>query len=237
MKVAVLRVGVDTGSGGIHGPLFEDGSFEFIPIPDGFGIDRRTYGNTTGRYGAKLIDFFPESLRLKMANQSMHVDPEFSTFTYGDPTRPKAGLRHLRPGDMLVFYCGLQGWGFECPPALYLLGYFEVEAAGLAKDLEEAQLRRFFGENFHVRHPSIYQRQKGSLVLVKGSATSRLLKKAVLMSTVGRDRAGRPIRLLSPELRKVFGCFGGKLSFQRSPTRWVEPMFTLRAAEFMRSLE
>ena len=36
MQVVLLRVGIDTGSGGIHGPLFADGSFEYIPIPDGF---------------------------------------------------------------------------------------------------------------------------------------------------------------------------------------------------------
>ena len=52
MQVVLLRVGIDTGSGGIHGPLFSDGSFEYIPIPDSFrgkGVDKRTYGNTRGR--------------------------------------------------------------------------------------------------------------------------------------------------------------------------------------------
>jgi hypothetical protein len=40
MKVAMLRVGIDTGSGGIHGPLFLDGTFEYVSIPDGFGIEK-----------------------------------------------------------------------------------------------------------------------------------------------------------------------------------------------------
>jgi hypothetical protein len=31
MQIILLRVGIDTGSGGIHGPLFSDGSFEYIP--------------------------------------------------------------------------------------------------------------------------------------------------------------------------------------------------------------
>jgi hypothetical protein len=46
MKIAMLRVGIDSGSGGIQGPLFGDLSFEFIPIPDNFeklGVDERTY--------------------------------------------------------------------------------------------------------------------------------------------------------------------------------------------------
>lgn len=56
MKVAMLRVGIDTGSGGIHGPLFQDGSFDFIPIPDGFGIDERTYGKAKGLKQRNLIE-------------------------------------------------------------------------------------------------------------------------------------------------------------------------------------
>lgn len=95
MKVAMLRVGIDTGSGGIHGPLFQDGSFEYIPIPDGRRDDERTYGNTVGRRGAPLVEYFPARRRSAMANQPIHFDPEFATFTYGDPTPPKAGLRRL----------------------------------------------------------------------------------------------------------------------------------------------
>lgn len=171
-----------------------------------------------------------------MANQPMHVDPEFATFTYGDPTGPKAGLRHLQPGDMLIFYCGLRGWGFESDPALYLAAHFEVEAAGRVGDFHGDELARLFGENFHVRHRSVFDQQRDRLVLVKGTQNSRLLTRAVRMSAVGRDRRGRPLHVLSPEMRTIFGTFGGKLSFQRSPTRWVESSFTSRAAEFMRSL-
>jgi hypothetical protein len=133
MKVALLRIGIDTGSGGIHGPLFQDGSFDYIPIPDGFGgvgVDQRTYGNTISQKRRKLVDYFPASRRLEMANRAIHFDPEFATFTYGDPTPPKAGLRRLENGDMLIFYCGLKGWDFDSEPALYLMGYFEVLVVG-----------------------------------------------------------------------------------------------------------
>lgn len=237
MKMAMVRIGVDTGSGGIHGPLFQDGSFEYIPIPDGFGIDPRTYGATVGHNGARLVEYFPKSRWGKMEYQSIHVDPEFATFTYGDPTAPKAGLRRLEQGDLLVFYCGLGGWNFRAEPALYLMGYFEVEAAGYAADYTTEQLNLLFGENFHVKHPSIFEAQKDRLVLVKGSANSRLLKKAVLLSGWGQDRAGRPIKTLSAQMQQIFGHFDGKLSFQRSPTRWVLPEFVEKAAVFVRSLE
>src|SRR3990170_1193907 len=124
MKVVLLRVGIDTGSGGTYGPIFADGSFEFVPIPGGF--DSRKYGNTRGSSGRYFIDYFPPRLRARMAGEPMHVDPEFATFTYGDPTAPKAGLRRLECGDILAFYCGLKGWNCPAPPALYLVAYFEV---------------------------------------------------------------------------------------------------------------
>jgi hypothetical protein len=90
-----------------------------------------------GKRGKKLVEYFPEARKSKVANQSIHFDPEFATFTYGDPTPPKAGLRHLQQGDMLIFYCGLAGWDFKSWPALYLMGYFEVLAAGRASDFQQ----------------------------------------------------------------------------------------------------
>jgi hypothetical protein len=237
MKIALVRIGIDTGSGGIHGPLFRDGTFEYIPIPDGFGKDKRTYGNTKGKYGKKLIEYFPESRRAKIANQTIHFDPEFATFTYGDPTSPKAGLRNLQQGDMLIFYCGLEGWDFKYRPALYLMGYFEVLAAGKANDFSAIELEKLFRKNFHVKHRDIFKRQKNDLVLVKGTLQSRLLSKAVCISDVGHDRLGRPLKVLSAKMQKIFGDFEGKISFQRSPTRWVKQKYITRATEFMRSLE
>jgi hypothetical protein len=237
MRVALLRVGIDSGSGGIHGPLFRDGSFDYVPIPDGFGIDERTYGNTTSLKQRKLVEYFPESRRDAMANRSIHFDPEFATFTYGDPTPPKAGLRHLESGDMLIFYCGLEGWDFRAHPALYLMGYFEVLAAGRPDDFGDQETHRLFGNNFHVRHQWVFERQRAELVLIKGSDRSRLLRKAVCISVMGRNRIGQPLKVLSPKMQKHFGTFNGRLSFQRSPTRWVDPAHVTRATEFMRSLK
>jgi hypothetical protein len=236
MKIAMLRIGVDSGSGGIQGPLFRDGSFDYIPIPDGFGIGERTYGNTTGLKHRKLVEYFPQSRRVAMANRSIHFDPEFATFTYGDPTPPKAGLRHLEEGDMLIFYSGLEGWDHRSEPALYLIGYFEVLVAGTPDGLGDRKTHRLFANNFHVRHERVFERQRTELVLIKGAETSRLLKEAVCISVMGRNRAGQPLKVLSPEMQRIFGTFNGRLSFQRSPTRWVDPTHVARSAEFMRSL-
>ena len=159
-----------------------------------------------------------------------------NTFTYGDPTPPKAGLRRLEPGDMLTFYCGLEGWDFQSEPSLYLMGYFEVQAAGGAGDFGETVLKSLFCNNFHILHQRIYAQQRDSLVLVKGSANSRLFTTAVLFSAQGQARSGRPLKVISPQMRRIFGDFGGRISFQRSPTRWVALAFTAAAAAYVRSL-
>jgi hypothetical protein len=239
MQVVLLRVGIDTGSGGIHGPLFSDGSFEYIPIPDcygGKGVDNRTYGNTRGAAGRLLADYFPANYRQKVLNQPVHFDPEFETFTYGDPTRPKSSLRQLSEGSLLVFYAGLKGWNFDCPPALYIIGWFEVARAGLATAFSQTELAGMFQNNFHVMHRDVFKDQKDRLVLVKGSANSRLLKKAFKISYVGADKNGRPLHRLAPEMQAVFGGFGGNTSIQRSPPRRVAPEFTKGAAQFISTL-
>src|SRR3954453_17077233 len=159
-QVVLLRVGIDAGCGGMQGPLFSDGSFDFICIPDNKRVSVHTYGNMVGKGGKPLAGYFAESRREVMAGQHVHVDPEWETFTYGDPTPPKRSLRHLKPGDLLVFYCGLQewdadgGWNRDHRPALYLAGYFEVALAGMAGDFEDRVLTTEFGNNFHVRYLS-----------------------------------------------------------------------------------
>jgi hypothetical protein len=236
MKVALLRVGVDSGCGGMQGPLFRNGSFEFIPIPDTRLLDHRTYGNISGSSGRPLVEFFPPGRQKRMASRPMHVDPEFQTFTYGDPTPPKRGLRHLQEGDLLVFYAGLEGFDFTSPPALYFIGYFEVEAAGLATSFSASQLKKYFAKNFHAMHTNLFQQQKNDLVLVKGSERSRLYQRAHLLSVTTKLAGKPPLKVLSAPMRKIFGNFGGRFSFQRSPTRWVEPAFVTMAAAYVRSL-
>ena len=239
MQVVLLRVGIDTGSGGIHGPLFSDGSFEYIPIPDCFGgkgVDKREYGNVRGKGRRRLVDYFPKGRRERLFDQAIHFDPEFETFTYGDPTPPKASLRRLSEGSLLVFYAGLQGWDFESPAALHIIGYFEVARAGFATSFSQAELTGLFRNNFHVMHREIFEDQKDRLVLVKGNLKSRLLRKAVRISSAGTDRSGHPLHRLAPEMQQVFGDFGGKTSIQRSPPRWVIPEFTRRAAQFVLAL-
>lgn len=173
---------------------------------------------------------------MAMDNQSIHFDPEFETYTYGDPTRLKSSLRRLDEGSLLVFYAGLEGWDFHCEPALYIVGYFQVAKAGLAASFGHAELTELFGNNFHVRHRAVLEDQRDRLVLVKGAAGSRMLRKAKRISSVGKNSSGGPLHRLSPEMQRVFGDFGGRTSIQRSPPRWVVPESAERAADYVRAL-
>jgi hypothetical protein len=137
----------------------------------------------------------------------------------------------------VVYYAGLRGWDFDCAPTLYIIGYFEVARAGLAISFSQAELARMFHGNFHVMHRDVLEDQKHRLVLVKGNANSRLLKKAVGISSVGMDKNGRPLHRLAPGMQAVFGDFAGHTSIQRSPPRWVEADFTGRAARFVLALQ
>jgi len=74
-------------------------------------------------------------------------------------------------------------------------------------------------------------------VLVKGGPGSRMFKKALQISVQAKDRAGKPLKVLSPAMQRVFGTFGGHVSIQRSPPRWVEPAIVDRAIEFLKHLE
>ena len=234
-RVVLLRVGIDAGCGGIQGPLFEDGSFEFVCIPDNNGVSAHTYGTMLGRDGKPLAGYFAEGRRKVMAGKHVHHDPEFETFTYGDPTTPKRSLRHLRPGDFLAFYCGLQGWDAgggwkrDRRPALYLAGYFEVALAGMAGEFDGEALQTEFGKNFHVRYHAVFEQQKDDLVLVKGGPGSRLFRGHTRSAARGRTGRASRSRCFHPPCGRCSAVSGATSRFREvrpagwKPGSWIGP--------------
>ena len=107
----------------------------------------------------------------------------------------------------------------------------------MACDLDKKTLKGEFGSNFHVRYRSVFERQKNDLVLVKGGPGSRLFTKACCISEEGKDKAGKPLKVLSRKMQKIFGGFDGHVSIQRSPPRWVEPKFVDKGIELVMKLE
>jgi len=64
MKVALLRVGIDTGSGGIHGPLFQDGTLNIFRYQMVLEKTNALMEHNRQK-GTNLISYFPVSANLK----------------------------------------------------------------------------------------------------------------------------------------------------------------------------
>jgi len=107
------------------GPIFDDGSFEYIPIPESWESEEKTYRDIIGRKGKSLSEFLPTAI----ADCVVHNDPEFLTCTYGDPTSPKRSrLLKLEKNDLLVFYAGLVPYKNVARERLYIIGIYLLDS-------------------------------------------------------------------------------------------------------------
>ncbi|ELZ45859.1 hypothetical protein C463_05495 [Halorubrum californiense DSM 19288] len=113
-RAVAVNVAANTNEPGFRGPVYPDGSFAYVPIPEsaatlsreGFPVDE-----TLPTYGDLDLPFaVPAALR----ETPVHADPEFPRVhgreraTYGDPHGVKAGrIAALDPGDWLLFYATL----------------------------------------------------------------------------------------------------------------------------------
>ena len=205
MKALLLRVGIDRGCGGALAPLFADGSFEYIPIPERReSSETRTFGNTVGIHAHPLSTY---NLPKKLEHTTMHVDPEFETFTYGDPSIKRTYLLKLESGDLLVFYAGLHPWDYDGEDALYIIGYFTVQTIidmrRLSED-EREDIRRRYPNNAHVKR----RHDDDAVIVIGDPTTSRRLDRAVRISVKRPDRRGRPMHAVSEEIARTLGIAG-----------------------------
>jgi hypothetical protein len=224
-NILFLRVGIDKGCGGTLGPVFADKRFEYIPIPESCdkASNRSTrFSDLKARSGGMLAQFVPSRYRQRTA----HYDPEFETFTYGDPTvNKRRQLLKLSEGDYLVFYAGLTPNNFTGSDRLYLIGYFTVRQVYEIPNTGEWPPSEFLHltNNAHLRRNAY----DPGLVIVEGRHDrSRLLHKAVPFS----DESQRVL----PELISVVGYSG---SVMRAIGRWVPPRNLEAVVAWLTSLE
>ena len=189
-KGLLLRVALDKGSGGALAPIFNDGSFEYIPIPEDIPTSiSSTYSSTIGRSKEPLSNFVPK----KYADAPIHFDPEFDTFTYGDvrnkPGSKKLGqLLDLEKGDLLVFYAGLQPHSSDDFSRIYIIGYFEIEKVEYFNNLSinsYPELRLKFGNNAHFFRKTP---DKELVVVIGSRKASKLLDKALPLGDCGKSK-------------------------------------------------
>ena len=218
MKAMLLRIGIDKGTDGALGPIFEGGSFEYIPISEGDPKSKedRTYKNNIGRSGTPLSTYLPKAIE----NRTMHFDPEFETFTYGDPTSKRKYLLKLGKEDLLVFYAGLTPFkNKKHKEALYVVGYFTIESVINFNQLTKQKIEKYYRlypNNAHLKRS--YDTE--DLVIVVGRKDkSKLLDRAILISQTKYDKNGKPYQAVSDKMEKLLGISG---SIQRSiPPRFI----------------
>lgn len=139
----MLHVAADTTYPGVVGPVFHDMSFEFIPINNTFGTEKRTYFDVAARnvqYGKTLADFLPS----REAKLPVHFDPDFNHFTYaqhGGKYSRFQTVTKLRQGDVLFLLASLAPYKYEVYKNMdgalegyqrgrknkYIIGFFTVQ--------------------------------------------------------------------------------------------------------------
>lgn len=172
-QVAIINVGISTRDG-VPGPLFDDGTFRFVPISE----SRPTENTPTYReMGLEKWVSYPD--------RAVHCDPEFETMTYGDyehKTRT-ANAKKLKLGDFLFFFASLSNkedrrrrevTGF------YLIGYFEIDRI---IPYDEAKTSRLTRNNAHRKRIS-----DTGFSIWKGTRRSSLFEYVVPMNRSNVDR-------------------------------------------------
>ena len=146
MKEAVFlaNIGVNAGHTA-RSPLFGDGRFTVIPIPE-----RMKWRAPMLRLKdvPEIAEHAPESL----ARIAVHLDPDFRSEvpTYGDTCRRAArayALRRAAPGDRIIFLARLHPR--QAPPAFYLVG--ELVVAEILADVVADPGPGWWDANAHVR--------------------------------------------------------------------------------------
>lgn len=113
-RSVAINIAANTNEPGFRGPVYPDGSFEFVPIPEPeplLSLSETPDSQPVPTYADLELSFsVPDTL----GATPVHSDPEFAgvhgatATTYGDPYGVKAGpIAELRPGDSLYFYATL----------------------------------------------------------------------------------------------------------------------------------
>ena len=171
MAVFLANVGVNA-SHAARSPLFADGTFALIPIPE-----EQPWRSPMLRLSdlPHLEPHAPRSWR----KRAVHLDPDFAspTPTYGDNCR-RAGrafsLRRAKSGDLIVFLARLQPR--DRPAGFHLVAQLEIDEA--LEDVVREPGAGWWDGNAHVRRA----RATGtwdSFWVFRGTSRSHHLKRAM----------------------------------------------------------
>jgi Nucleotide modification associated domain 3 len=164
----LANVGVNAAHAA-RSPLFADGSFALLPIPE------RVAWREPMLKGSDLPHLQAHAPQ-GWSGRALHLDPDLTSeqATYGDNCRHAArafSLRRARPGDLIVFLARLHA----ARPAFHLVGCLEV--AGAIEDVTADPGPGWWDANAHVRRA----RATGtwnSFWVFQGTRRSRLFDRA-----------------------------------------------------------
>lgn len=244
MKLILSRKGFDSSAGGCPSPVFPDGSFYALPIPD--KKSRITYQELSYQgvnIGKLVADLTGDPRRFA---HYAHLDPDLIPDVYPRATdwRPLLGQSgsaqgHLRKqevgvGDVFLFFglfrrvekCG-EGWRFikSAPPFHALWGWLQIGQIHKVDQLAEEELA------WARYHPHFHGQLDASNTLYLASETLRLGGMDIGLPGAGtfrqmhdRYRLTAP-GISSPTLWRLPGFFypnssGFTLSFHSNLSRW-----------------
>ncbi|WP_248895378.1 hypothetical protein [Haloplanus halobius] len=227
MQALLLRVGLDYGTGGGLAPIYDDGTFEYIPIPESYETtQQQTFGGVTTRDGRPYAEYVGSNNE----SRPLHLDPEFTTYTYGDPTRKRSQLAELTEDDLLIFYAGLKPKTSAGHPRLYVIGYFTVDAIHELDGktpTERADLSDRLSNNAHIQRTKLtpeskHPDQDAYPVIVEGKPDqSRLLEKARPLTDAYVSGTNQQYHMLD-SVARISG-YSTEKDLTRASGRWLEP--------------
>ncbi|GAA0672411.1 hypothetical protein ACFQDG_05815 [Natronoarchaeum mannanilyticum] len=235
-----VNVGANTNIPGVRGPIYPDGRFRYVPIPE-----REPTAESVPTYADLDLDV---DLPAEALDERVHLDPTFAEYpccdryTYGDDYAAKAGpLSELSAGDYVFFYATLStaveidgdadGPVPDAPAdwiapewGAYVIGQFRLARDPLTGDeyrVLDPDERAWFDANAHVRRETFDAR----VLLAGDPEESALYDRAIPLSE--RD-AGSDANRLVTELSSD----SGRGPWWRRPMRFdadgVEELLAIR---------
>ena len=171
MAAFLANVGVNAGHAA-RSPLFADGSFALLPVPEtqAWRHPMLRFGDLTG-----LTEHAPKSWR----DRAVHLDPDLDSSppTYGDNCR-RAGrafsLRRAQSGDLIVFLARLHA---ATRAGFYLVGCLEID--DVLPDVTSDPGPGWWDANAHVRRARANDDRWDSFWVFRGSRRSRRFTRAI----------------------------------------------------------